>query len=63
MKLMNLAPDKDKPRTSTFSGKFPETGDAELSLQLPSIQAGDKQVLLPEIIFRKVTEQRCGQSF
>lgn len=63
MTLTTLAPDKNKPRISTFSGKFPETGDAELSLQFPLIQAGDKQVLLPKIIFRKVTEQRCGQSF
>jgi hypothetical protein len=63
MTLTTLTPEANKPRVSTFSGKFPETGDAEISLQLPLIQAGDKQVLLPKIMFRKVTEQRCGQSF
>jgi hypothetical protein len=63
MTLTNLAPEANKPRVSTFSGRFPEAGDADLALQFPLIRAGNKQLQLPKILFRKVTEQRCGQSF
>jgi hypothetical protein len=63
MTLTTLAQDKNKPNISTFSGKFPETGDADLALQLPLVRAGNKQLQLPKILFRRITEQRCGQSF
>ena len=61
MMLTTSTPDRNRPNVNFISVKFPEVADTEITLQFPLLQVGGKQVQLPKVSFRRVTEQRCGQ--